>query len=167
MELSGIVNGNEYSVNIEHKDGDHYIVRIDDREYEVNCKEVMPELYSLIHGSDSYEVRVNKGKNDRIETHFFAESHVVEMADPMKKLLGQATGGSGAGEATLEAPMPGKVLRLLVKEGDQVTEDQGILVLVAMKMENELGSPKSGTVKKILVGEGDSVEGGVPLVIVA
>ncbi|MDK2854697.1 MAG: pyruvate carboxylase subunit [Thermococcaceae archaeon] len=69
-----------------------------------------------------------------------------------------------AGENVVTAPMPGKVLRILVREGDEVKAGQGLLVLEAMKMENEIPSPKDGVVKKILVKEGDTVDTGQPLI---
>ncbi|ASJ01206.1 pyruvate/oxaloacetate carboxyltransferase [Thermococcus gorgonarius] len=68
-----------------------------------------------------------------------------------------------AGEGVVTAPMPGKILRILVKEGEQVKMGQGLLILEAMKMENEIPAPKDGVVKKILVKEGDTVNTGDPL----
>ncbi|NJE26096.1 pyruvate carboxylase subunit B [Thermococcus sp. MV5] len=68
------------------------------------------------------------------------------------------------GEDVISAPMPGKILRVLVSEGDEVMVGQGLLVLEAMKMENEIPSHKSGVVKRILVKEGDTVDTGQPLI---
>ena len=65
---------------------------------------------------------------------------------------------------TVTAPMPGKVVRILIKEGEQVKTGQGLLVLEAMKMENEIPAPKDGVVKKIYVKEGDAVNTGDPLI---
>ncbi len=69
-----------------------------------------------------------------------------------------------ASEGVVTAPMPGKILRILVKEGEQVKTGQGLLVLEAMKMENEIPAPKDGVVKKVFVKEGDTVNTGDPLV---
>jgi pyruvate carboxylase subunit B len=69
-----------------------------------------------------------------------------------------------AGEGVIGAPMPGKILRILVKEGEQVKTGQGLLILEAMKMENEIPAPKDGVVKRILVKEGDTVDTGQPLI---
>ena len=69
-----------------------------------------------------------------------------------------------AGEGVVTAPMPGKILRILVKEGEEVKTGQGLLILEAMKMENEIPSPKDGVVKKILVKEGDTVDTGQALI---
>ncbi|ADT83265.1 sodium-extruding oxaloacetate decarboxylase subunit alpha [Thermococcus barophilus] len=68
------------------------------------------------------------------------------------------------GGGVVSAPMPGKVLRILVREGDEVKAGQGLLVLEAMKMENEIPAPKDGIVKKILIKEGDTVDTGQPLI---
>ncbi|ANF21782.1 pyruvate/oxaloacetate carboxyltransferase [Thermococcus piezophilus] len=69
-----------------------------------------------------------------------------------------------AGEGVVTAPMPGKIIRILVKEGDEVKTGQGLLILEAMKMENEIPSPKDGVVKKILVKEGQTVDTGQALI---
>ncbi|WP_206203388.1 MULTISPECIES: pyruvate/oxaloacetate carboxyltransferase [unclassified Thermococcus] len=69
-----------------------------------------------------------------------------------------------AGEGVVTAPMPGKILRILVKEGDQVKTGQGLLILEAMKMENEIPAPKDGIIKKILIKEGQTVDTGQPLI---
>ncbi len=71
-----------------------------------------------------------------------------------------------AGEQRVTAPMPGRVVRVLVKVGDEVALRQGLVVVEAMKMENELASPKAGRVKEVAVTEGTSVESGRLLVIV-
>jgi biotin carboxyl carrier protein len=77
--------------------------------------------------------------------------------------------GAGAGEEgrrLLKAVMPGRIVRVLVHPGEKVTRGQGIIVVEAMKMENELASPKDGTVTGILVSESDRVESGAPLVVI-
>ncbi len=167
MELIGGLNKKDHKVRIEQEDEGIFTIDIEDRSYRVSCLELMPNLYSILHEDDSYEVRVHNGKKGFVDAHFDQFSFHVEMTDPMKRLLEESTGGGHKGELALEAPMPGQVQRILVKEGDEVEEDQGLLVLVAMKMENELGSPKKGKVKEVHVKEGDTVDGGTSLVIVA
>lgn len=167
MELIGVIDKEEYSITVEQQDEHHYQVTIDGRVYVVDCLETMPHVYSLIHSQHSYEARIHRDpQKDACHIHFDKDSYKVQMFDPMARLLEGAGGRGQSGAATLEAPMPGMVQRLLVKEGDTVEEEQGLVVLVAMKMENELGSPKAGVVKQILVKDGDSVEGSAPLVIV-
>lgn len=77
-----------------------------------------------------------------------------------------AGGPSGAGTQRVNAPMPGRVVRVLVAVGDEVTHRQGLIVVEAMKMENELGAPKAGRVTEIAVVEGVSVEAGRLLIVI-
>jgi glutaconyl-CoA/methylmalonyl-CoA decarboxylase subunit gamma len=71
---------------------------------------------------------------------------------------------SGSGAAELRAPMPGRIVRVLVSEGDVVAAGAALIVIEAMKMENELGAPRAGTIQKLAVREGDAVDGGALLV---
>ena len=88
------------------------------------------------------------------------------VADP-RSLAGRRGGGSGAeGPRAVKAPMPGRVVRVLVAVGDEVAELQGLVVLEAMKMQNELKAPKAGRVVKVGVSVGDTVEAGSLLVVV-
>jgi biotin carboxyl carrier protein len=77
-----------------------------------------------------------------------------------------AGAGAAAGEQRVTAPMPGRVVRVLVAIGDEVAHRQGLVVVEAMKMENELVSPKAGRVKDVVVGEGISVEAGRLLIVI-
>jgi acetyl/propionyl-CoA carboxylase alpha subunit len=80
---------------------------------------------------------------------------------------GSAEGGSQAhGVQTVTAPMPGRVVRVLVRPGDEIATRQGVIVVEAMKMENELRSPKAGKVKEVMVSPGTSVEAGRVLVVI-
>lgn len=79
---------------------------------------------------------------------------------------GASAAGPVDGEQRVVAPMPGRVVRVLVKPGEEVATRQGLVVVEAMKMENELGSPKAGRVKDVQVAEGMSVEAGRVLVVV-
>lgn len=74
--------------------------------------------------------------------------------------------GGGSGPQRVIAPMPGKVVRVLVKPGDEVKPKQGLVVIEAMKMENELKAARAGTVREVYVAEGQSVDAGAALVIV-
>ena len=88
------------------------------------------------------------------------------LVDARRYRRGTAGQTATAGEMRVKAPMPGRVLRVLVKAGDEVTLRQGLVVVEAMKMENEIASPKAGRVKEIAVSDGQSVESGRLLVVV-
>jgi biotin carboxyl carrier protein len=91
---------------------------------------------------------------------------VTALVDGQRYQRGPGGSAPAAGELRLTAPMPGRVVRVLVKAGDEVAARQGLVVIEAMKMENELTSPKTGRVKEVAVVEGTSVEAGRLLVIV-
>ena len=96
---------------------------------------------------------------------------VGQIRIPVRRRSGRRRGRAGAGEGAdgpqrLCAPMPGKIVRVLVKAGDQVAARQGVIVVEAMKMENELRAARAGVVRDVLVSEGASVDAGAPLVII-
>jgi len=93
------------------------------------------------------------------------EGAVQVLVNGRRSRRGVDTAGA-SGVQKITAPMPGKVLRVLVRAGDEVTLRQPLVVIEAMKMENELASPKAGRVKEVAVSEGQSVEAGRLLVIV-
>jgi biotin carboxyl carrier protein len=96
------------------------------------------------------------------------EVHAFDLLDERRHRLRRASGKfSLEGPQRIEAPMPGKIVRVLVKEGDAVQEGQGLVVVEAMKMENELRSPKSGVVRELSAQEGQPVEAGAKLAVVA
>jgi len=98
---------------------------------------------------------------DRIHVALDGHAWVFERVDDA---AGGAAGGAGSG--TVTAPMPGKVVKVLVTVGQQVTARQGVAVIEAMKMENELRAGRDGTVRDVLVAEGALVDAGAPLVVI-
>jgi len=136
----------------------------------VDILEVEPHCYSVILEGKSVDVSLDPVKHPDPEVHayrttLFDGSYEFQLQDPMKALLAAAGGAAGAG-GTLTSPMPGKVVKILVAEGDQVEEGQTLLILEAMKMQNEYKSPISGKLTKIFIQEGAAVETGAPMVMV-
>jgi biotin carboxyl carrier protein len=94
------------------------------------------------------------------------EVSVTAIVDARRHSHGAPGGIAVAGAQRVTAPMPGRVLRVLVKVGDEVADRQGLVVVEAMKMENEIASPKAGRVKEIAASEGQSIEMGRLLVVI-
>jgi biotin carboxyl carrier protein len=122
--------------------------------------EVEPGVYSILVEGASHEVRVDAGQvtvgNRRFD---------FQIDDPRQwKRSGDAAGGQG--RAAILAPMPGKVVRILVAVGDEVEAGQGIVVVEAMKMQNELKAPRAGRVATIQAKENDSVVAGAVLAVI-
>lgn len=90
----------------------------------------------------------------------------VEVRDPRSLRGRKGSGAAGDGPRKITAPMPGKVVRVLAPEGTQVEAGQGVIVIEAMKMQNELKAPKAGVVKKITAAEGATVNAGDALAVI-
>lgn len=122
--------------------------------------EVEPGLYSVLLDGRSYEVRADK---DEITV----AGHRIrgEIADP-RRWNPAKSGLRSEGRESIKAPMPGKIVRVLVEMGDEVTAGQGLVVIEAMKMQNELKAARSGRVASILVKENDAVVAGTVLAVV-
>ena len=119
--------------------------------------EAEPGVYSVLHGGDSWEVSVS-GDEIAIGPHRFQ----FEADDPRQWKRSGHSGGAHD-KTVIKSAMPGKVVRILVSPGDEVKAGQGIMVVEAMKMQNELKSPRDGRITSIDARPGDSVNAGAVL----
>jgi len=136
-----------------------YAVCFPNRELTVDSVFLSEGSYSLLIDGTSFDVTVHRSL-----THYSVtvngSSFEIALRDP-KRFLNKASGDEGsAGPASVSAAMPGKLVRFIVAEGDSVKEGQGVAVVEAMKMQNELKAPKSGTVVRLFVAEGQAVNAG-------
>jgi acetyl/propionyl-CoA carboxylase alpha subunit len=157
------IDGKNYRLDLNRADSG-WSCRLDGREVEVDAVLARPDVLSLRIGNLAYEVKCERVAGD---THLWVGSarFAVEVRDP-RSLRGRVRAVDDHGPRKLTAPMPGKIVRVLVNQGDQVDAGAGVLVVEAMKMQNEIKSPKRGTIQKILVGEGAAVNAGDVLAIV-
>ena len=126
-----------------------------------------PGIYSILIDGRSYDVRVNhSGAVPDYDVRVGDEAFRVGVRDPRSRRQAAGAGGT-TGPQEITAPMPGKIVKLLVSEGAEVEADQGLLVMEAMKMQNELRAPRAGRVERIHASEGTGVETGTPLVRLA
>jgi len=157
------IDGKKYRLDLNRADG-RWSCRLDGREFEIDAILTRPDVLSLRIGDRAYEVKSERVAND---LHLWVGStcFAVEVRDP-RSLRGRTRAGDDHGPRKITAPMPGKVVRLLVHEGDEVEPGSGVAVVEAMKMQNEIKSPKKGTIQKILVSKGAAVNAGDVLAIV-
>jgi len=134
-------------------------VRVGDREANCNWKRLSDEQYSLILDGHVYDLSVDFD-TDSCSVAGRAGTYHFHISDPRRLSHQQDIEEGQAGLQRICAEMPGKVIRLLVKQGDSVAYDQGLLVLEAMKMQNEIRAPKSGVVKEIGAPDGLAVNSG-------
>src|SRR5262249_15159574 len=124
-------------------------ITLDGNPLDVDAVEVATNTFSILLNGESYEVRIAPKPDGKLVVSTSTEEFVCEVADP-RAWRGRRHGTMEAeGRQQITAPMPGKIVRLLVNAGDEVEVGQGILVVEAMKMQNEIRSPKSGRMEKI------------------
>lgn len=130
----------------------------------VDCDaRVTPAGVSLRLGERVFDVVVG-GPANAMQLAAGERRAVAEVSSPRMRSKQKKRGGLGASSDAIVAPMPGRVVKVLVTEGQEVAEGDPCVVVEAMKMENELRAPKSGTVSKVHVSEGAAVEGQTLLV---
>lgn len=153
-------------VEVESLGEGRYAVTMDGHRFELDSLELSHGAVSMIVEGDSYAVEFDE-RGDEVTVFLRGHATRVDIVDERRMRLRQAGIGFAAeGKQTVTAPMPGKVVKVFVKVGDEVPEGHGLVVVEAMKMENELKSPRAGKVTEVLVKEGMTVDNGAPLVVV-
>lgn len=164
MKFQSQIGENTSTVEIK-RDGARVFARVDDREYELEASEPEPNVYLLKHEGRVYEAFVGKGADGVMSVEINNTQFDVRLIDS-KKLRGAGAAAAADGVAEIKTAMPGKVVRVIVAAGDEVKKGDGILVVEAMKMQNELKSPKDGIVKSINAAEGKTVAAGDVLAVI-
>jgi len=139
----------------------HVQADADDEEVLIDWRRPEPGIYSLLVGRSSYEVFV-EDNDDHLTVHLLNRTFRVR-ADDARRRRARLSAEAVDGTARIVAPIPGRVTRILKEEGSTVERGEGVIVVEAMKMENELRAPRAGTVVSVAVAEGDGVEGGALL----
>jgi biotin carboxyl carrier protein len=140
--------------------------KIDGQQIDVDAALTARDVLSVLVGGKAYEVKRERSLQGEVHVIIGSARYAVDVQDPRSLRTHRAVAGSDAGPQKLKAPMPGKVVRILVQEKDEVRAGQGIVVMEAMKMQNEMKSPKDGRVQKILTAEGSAVNAGDTLAII-
>lgn len=160
MNLKVSMDGREIPLRLERR-GDAWIAN----GRAASVIEVEPGIYSVLYEGRSFEVQIQRLLEGGYAVNLRGKRFVLEVSDP-RKLSRGAGRFSREGRQKIAAPMPGKVIRLLAAEGDQVEAGQGIIVVEAMKMQNELKAPKAGRIASLAAREGATVAAGDTLAIV-
>jgi biotin carboxyl carrier protein len=157
------INGRNCRLELS-RENSRWSCRVDGRAVEVDAVLVRPDVLSLRVANRAYEV---KWESVAGESYVWvgSERFAAQIRDP-RSLHGRSRTADDQGPKKLTAPMPGKVVRVLVTQGATVEAGAGVLVVEAMKMQNEIKSPKKGTIQRIMVGEGAAVNSGDVLAIV-
>jgi biotin carboxyl carrier protein len=132
---------------------------------EAQVSEPEPGMFTVIINDRVYRCALEESPGGAVEVVVNGKRIPVAARDK-KHLRGQAGAAAASGQVKLLAPMPGKVVRVLLNAGDEVAARQGVLVVEAMKMQNEVQSPKAGKIAEIKVSEGQTVNAGDVLAVI-
>jgi biotin carboxyl carrier protein len=159
VRLNGANGSRKHTVELEPA-GAGYRITLDGQLIEGDATLVGPDSVSVLIGGQAFEVHLTPSIDGRIKLQSGPHEFTAEIQDP-RAWQGRRHGAIEAeGRQQVVAPMPGKVVRLLVNAGDQVEAGQGLVVVEAMKMQNEIRSPKKGKVERLHVKEGQAVNAG-------
>jgi len=153
-------------VGLEELDEGRYAITIDGETLHVDAAKSGRTIYSVIEDGRQFEATVDPRGPRGFDVLVRGRLFHLEAVDERSRLLAQAGKMAAAGPQSVEAEMPGKVVLVSAKPGDAVTEGQGVMVVEAMKMENQITSPIDGVVKEIAVEAGQTVEHGALLFVV-
>jgi len=142
--------------------GDKVSLRLGDRIWEADVTQPEPGLFVLLLGNDVYRCTPDLASSEVVVNG----RRIRVVARDRWQAAGRTSGSATDGRAVLSAPMPGKVVRILVEAGAGIEEHQGVLVVEAMKMQNEVSSPKAGRVVELRVREGQTVNAGEVLAVI-
>ena len=168
MHYVAIFEGEERDVEITEVSPDQFRIEFDGKVFEVDAKAVSESTLSLVAQDASYNIESEVAADGSQNLLIRGSLLNVEVLDLRTHRLRKALESAGGidGPVEIRAPMPGKIVAVLVKEGDEVQEGQGVVVVEAMKMENELKAPKAGVITELRAVEGTPVDGGATLCMI-
>ncbi|MGH9496090.1 MAG: biotin/lipoyl-containing protein [Candidatus Sulfotelmatobacter sp.] len=157
------INGKNHRLELDRAEG-RWTCRLDGHTIEADAVMVRSNVVSLRIGDRAYEVKFDRVGGE-LQICLGSRRFTAEVRDP-RSLRGRVRAADAHGPKKVTAPMPGKVVRVLVSRGDEIEAGAGVVVVEAMKMQNEVKSPKKGIIQKILVSEGAAVNAGDALAVV-
>jgi biotin carboxyl carrier protein len=172
MKLKAQLSGQDHDFSIELNAGAAGgSAEVDGRQYEVEVRELSEGQYLLLVDGRVYKTRVesrpgSRGTSGLLDVALGGHTHEITIVDPKRLRTGETTAAHSTGTAQIISPMPGKVVRVLVEQGAQVEAGEGVVVVEAMKMQNEMKAPKTGTVVSINAEVGATVSAGDVLAVI-
>jgi biotin carboxyl carrier protein len=166
MKYEVRISGKTRAVDFERR-ADGWQAKIDGESgASADVTQIAANIFSVLLSGRSHEIYVTPSPDGQLQLQTGGFEFTAEVIDPRSWGRRRHGGVEAEGRQQVVAPMPGKVIRVLVRAGEKVEAGQGLLVVEAMKMQNEIRSPKSGTVERVVVAEGQAVNAGEVLCIV-
>lgn len=165
MKLLSTIDDKQVTLELQRDSSSSVSFRVDDESGQADIRRIAPLTYSVMEGGRHYDVRIHERGNGRFDVAVNGAAYPVSVTDPRRWSPGRGASDT-SGPRKVTASMPGKVVKLLVREGDVVEAAQGLVIVEAMKMQNAMKSPKAGRVSAVEVAEGGSVAAGQTLVVI-
>ncbi len=167
MKLQAEIEDKKHEVEFE-RDGRKVIASVDGRKYELDVSEPEPNIFLIKNEEKVYEASVTPPPDRKGTTNVRLgnKEREVRLIDTKRLRSASANAEHGEGAAEIKTAMPGKVVRVLATAGSEIKKGDGVIVVEAMKMQNELRSPKDGVLKEIRAAEGATVNAGDVLAVV-
>ena len=165
MKLKAHIGEREEEIVI-NRDGERVVAQVGDRVYDLQLRELQPDSYLFFLDTEVHECRVTPRARETFDVSIRGRSYAVTLVDPKRLRSGENSDRHHHGVAQLLAPMPGKVVRVQTEAGASVEKGAGVVVVEAMKMQNEMKSPRAGVVVSINVKPGDTVNAGDVLAVI-
>ena len=165
MTYDVIVDGKTHRLEL-NKGEKTWICKVDGHRLEVDAALTARDVLSVLVGGDAFEIKRERSLQGELHLVIGSARYAIDVQDPRSLRTRRAAAGGEAGPQKITAPMPGKIVRVMVAVGDEVKAGQGVIVMEAMKMQNEMKSPKDGKVQKILTAEGATVNAGDALAVI-
>ena len=166
MKLHAEVDEKEYVIEISRQD-DQLEVSVDGRTFDIDISEPESGVFLLKHDGNIYEAFVSTDtQSGATKVTIKGVEFDVSLFDPRRLRSASGSDHDSGGIAEIKTAMPGKVVRILVAKDGEVQKGDGVIVVEAMKMQNEMKAPKNGKVKNVAVQEGDTVGAGEVLVTI-
>ena len=159
------INGEMSAISIQSHEGNNYQVVIDNRVYKLDVVEVENGVYSMLMDNKSYNVELTRDNAKTYSVNTLYNNFAVEIIDAESRYMNARKEHEGEDVSFISTPMPGKVVRILVKEGDEVKAGDTLIIVSAMKMESEYKVIKDKKIQAVLVKEGDNIDGHQPLIL--
>ncbi len=167
MSLEINIDGSSSVVKLITQDGDNYKISVNDEEYNVDLVEVEKGVYSILYNNKSFNVELTPGNKPKTYTiNTLYNSYDIEILDAEAKYMKNRKSDDLDDDSTISSPMPGKVVKVLVKKGDTVKAGETVVIISAMKMESEYKVKKDRKIIEVLVNDGDTIDGNQPLIII-
>jgi biotin carboxyl carrier protein len=162
MKFEVLINNVRRIVELE-READKWRISLDGNIVDGDVVEIAPNIFSVLLNGKCHEIRITPTASGRLTLQTGRHEFTAEVVDPRAWRGRRHRALEAEGRQQIVAPMPGKIIRVLVQVGEKVQAGQGLLVVEAMKMQNEIRSPKSGIVERLAVKEGQPVNAGETL----